>query len=264
MMKQDAYFGFAKELIDQGLAKPQNSYDSGNLYDLTIQFTYDIPFYLELARSCKGPVLDIGCGTGRLLKPMLQAGIDVTGMDLSAEMLKEASKKLSAYGLSTELIKGDMRNFRLARTYQLIIIPYYSLIYMHTDEDRLQVFRCVYEHLAEGGTFAFDFDASLVEVGESLPWLGLQGIHPFTNEVLTQTVQMKGLNERHRLMNQINYRIGESTDITVQYAYESTVSAGRASELLRQAGFSVSGMYRDYNGSVYEDGDECIIVAHKR
>src|SRR5437016_650825 len=58
-------------------------FDDGELYDIICQgLDYDIDFYAGLARAAKGPVLDIACGTGRVLLPLLQAGIEVDGVDL--------------------------------------------------------------------------------------------------------------------------------------------------------------------------------------
>ena len=62
------YFGFAKELLDKGLAETAAPYGKDNLYDLTIQFDDDLDFYLSLAEK-KHRVLDLACGTGRLLLP---------------------------------------------------------------------------------------------------------------------------------------------------------------------------------------------------
>src|SRR5262245_12585912 len=58
-------------------------FDDGELYDILLQgLDYGIDFYVGLARAAKGPVLDIACGTGRVLLPVLQAGTDADGMDL--------------------------------------------------------------------------------------------------------------------------------------------------------------------------------------
>lgn len=57
-------------------------------------YVKDIPFYLEYAKNCGGEVLELGCGTGRILIPMAKAGITITGLDISGEMLKIARDKV--------------------------------------------------------------------------------------------------------------------------------------------------------------------------
>src|SRR5690554_5357898 len=94
----DNYFGFARELLEKGLAVEADIYELNDLYDLTIQHQDDVQFYVDLAKTNGGKVLDIGCGTGRVTLPLLKAGIDVVGLDNSAAMLKIARDKLSGYG----------------------------------------------------------------------------------------------------------------------------------------------------------------------
>ncbi|NLM25222.1 MAG: class I SAM-dependent methyltransferase [Firmicutes bacterium] len=259
----EQFFGFAKELLDKGIATVEEIYGENNLYDFSIQFTDDLDFYLELASTIPGKILDIGCGTGRLLIPLLEQGREVVGLDYSADMLKIARDKCEAYGYSPALIQGDMREFSLNEQFNLIMIPYHSLIYMTTEQDRLAVFQRVYEHLQPGGIFAFDFDTRVVKIGVSFPWIGFQGIHPFTNEVILQVVQEKGLTTNLRLLNQVNYRFGKDPKVTVESSLEATISAEHVQSLLEQVGFQVEAMYGNYQKEAYQNHSECIVVARK-
>ncbi len=263
-MVHDTFFGFAKELLDQGLASTDDVYGEKNIYDLTIQCSQDIDFYLTLAKNCQGKVLDLGCGTGRVLKALLEAGVDAVGVDYSPHMLQLAREKLEAYGFQPRLLEQDMRELKLDDVFPLIIIPYYSMIYILTDEDRKKVFRAIHKHLTPGGTLAFDFDASKNPIGESFPWLALQGVHPFTNEVLVSVAQMKGINEDLRVMNEINYVFGENKQITVKSSIESSCEATHMQELLAEEGFTITGVYGDYDYLPYQGGNECVIVATSR
>lgn len=199
-----------------------------------------------------------------MAKHLLEHGIDVVGMDLSPHMLALAKSKLSEAGLSAELVQGDMRDFNLPYTFDLIIIPYYSMIYMRTDDERRQVFDCVYGHLREGGVFAFDFDAGVCEPGTTKPWLGFQEVNRSTGEVLVQTVQMHCPNESLRIVDIITYRYrGSESCVQVCASVEATCGADRMRQLLQAAGFEVLGLYADYNHTPYGGGEECIAVARK-
>lgn len=88
----------------------------------------DVPFYVEAARESGGPVLELGCGTGRVLIPTARAGIETVGFDLSAGMLEACQRRLRAEPPElrdrVSLHRGDMRNFDLGRTFRLVTIPF--------------------------------------------------------------------------------------------------------------------------------------------
>ena len=93
-------------------------FDDGDAYDLLLggkDVPYGLDFYTALARQAQGPVLDIACGTGRILLPCLQAGVDIEGLDLFEPMLKTLRAKGAALGLSPRLHQADMSDFSLPR-----------------------------------------------------------------------------------------------------------------------------------------------------
>jgi SAM-dependent methyltransferase len=132
-------------------------FDDGELYDILCQgLDYGIDFYVGLAREAKGPVLDIACGTGRVLLPILQAGVDADGLDLFRPMLDTASRKAAALGFSPALHRGDMADFRMPRRYALVVITFNAFCHMLTTEDQLRCLGCIRRHLLPGGLLAFD------------------------------------------------------------------------------------------------------------
>ena len=89
-------------------------------YDLVLKdIPYGLDFYVALAREAAGPVLDIACGTGRILLPCLQAGVDIEGLDLFEPMLKTLRTKAAAQGLTPVLHRADMSDFSLERRFAL-------------------------------------------------------------------------------------------------------------------------------------------------
>jgi len=72
--------------------------DFGLLYDSVPLYAEraDVPFYVAEAKSARGPVLELGCGTGRILFPIARAGCTIVGLDSSREMLARARQKLAA------------------------------------------------------------------------------------------------------------------------------------------------------------------------
>jgi SAM-dependent methyltransferase len=120
----------------------------------------DAPFYIDLAKESGGPVLEIGCGTGRVLLPTARAGIEIHGLDNSAPMLAAIKQNISRESLAVQknikLHSGDMRDFRLNRTFALVTIPFRPMQHMFTMADQVAALKSAGAHIAEGGLLAFD------------------------------------------------------------------------------------------------------------
>jgi len=120
----------------------------------------DLPFYLGLAQSTGGPVLELGCGTGRVLLSIARAGIAIDGVDNSLPMLDRLRRKLELEAGHVRdrvsAFEGDMRNFRSQRKYALVIIPFRPMQHMYKVEDQLAALRTAGFHLQDGGLVAFD------------------------------------------------------------------------------------------------------------
>lgn len=125
------------------------------IYDFLHEFLVeDIKFYLSLLRPRHDAVLELGCGTGRILRPLLNAGIDVTGLDISEGMLETAA--LNIVGYQCELVHADMRNYGLNRRFSAVIVPFNTFLYMYTADDRQACLECAFRHLQPGGFMVID------------------------------------------------------------------------------------------------------------
>lgn len=114
----------------------------------------DVDFYRALAREAGGPVLELGCGTGRVLVPILEDGVDVTGLDASPAMLDRLRRRVPA---DTRLVCADMRDFDLgAARFALVYSAFRPFQHLVEVEEQLRCLACVRAHLAPGGRFAFD------------------------------------------------------------------------------------------------------------
>ena len=126
----------------------------------------DVDFYLERAQITGGPVLDAGCGTGRVSIPLVEAGFDVTGVDLSAAMLALAGVKRSALppnvAARLQLVEGDIAGLALGRRFNLIITPGRVFQFLLTPEAQRAALEAFAQHLAPGGQLVLDlFDPRL-------------------------------------------------------------------------------------------------------
>lgn len=115
----------------------------------------DIAFYVGLAGRWAPPVLELGCGTGRVTLAIADAGIPIVGLDRSAAMLREARCKAGTRR-DVDWILADMRSFALRRRFGLIVIPFRSFMHLLTCDDQRAVLRCVHDHLEAGGVLALN------------------------------------------------------------------------------------------------------------
>ena len=115
----------------------------------------DIAFYRALAREGGGPVLELGCGTGRVLLEIAALGFPCTGLDASQQMLARLRAK-SAFS-NLRLVRAPMQKFELpGERFGLIYSAFRAFQHLYTVEDQLACLACVRRHLAPGGRLAFD------------------------------------------------------------------------------------------------------------
>jgi len=133
-------------------------------------------FYLDVIKKYGQPVLDIGCGAGRLILDFLSQGIDIDGVDISPEMISLCKQNGEKKGLKPNLYVQSMTELNLLRKYQTILVPSSSFQLLLKPEEPLQAAQCIHAHLEPGGALAVPFMALW---GEGAP---LEG--EFTQEAI--------------------------------------------------------------------------------
>jgi SAM-dependent methyltransferase len=137
----------------------------------------DLPFYLDLAEQAGGSILELACGTGRVLLPIARKGIEIHGVDNSRPMLEILKSHLAGEPREVRqrvtLHDGDMRDFQLGEQFPLVIIPFRPMQHMHTVEDQVSALATAASHLSKGGLLAFDvfypkFDVITSKMGEEV------------------------------------------------------------------------------------------------
>lgn len=136
---------------------------SSKYYDAAyklVQDKVDLPFYLDLAVKSGGPVLEIACGTGRILLPTARKGIRISGIDASPDQLRVLRNKLALESKAVrnlvDVRQADMRDFDLNRKFRLITIPFRPMQHMYTLEDQIRALSAAKRHLAPDGLLAFN------------------------------------------------------------------------------------------------------------
>lgn len=129
------------------------------VYDLSKPLGHsfgDVEYYEERLRDLQGRVLEVGCGSGRVLIPLLVKGYAVDGLDNSEEMLDSCRTRCAERGLTPVLYKNEMHHFQLERSYEAIIIPAGSFQLLEGRETAVAALHNFYRHLAPGGKLILD------------------------------------------------------------------------------------------------------------
>jgi trans-aconitate methyltransferase len=122
-------------------------------YDLEFDDEMDkYQFYLELARSSSGEVLELACGTGLTTIPLSKAGITMTGVDISSAMIAYA--RLKAKGLTVTFMEGDARTFESDKRFSMIYLTGNAFQAFLSDQDQSDLLTTVHKHLQPHGIFA--------------------------------------------------------------------------------------------------------------
>jgi len=120
----------------------------------------DVAFYVGAATRAGGPVLEVGCGTGRVLVPTVEAGIEIVGVDWSEEMLDVCRTRLAALPPAVRsrarLVRADMRDFDLSEVFPLVTVPFRPFQHLLTVDDQIRCLECLRRHVAEEGQLILD------------------------------------------------------------------------------------------------------------
>ncbi len=142
----------------------EDFYDlSSNYYDADYaarNYNHDIPFYVEMARQSGGPVLELGCGTGRVLLPIARAGIDIHGVDISQGMLDHLLATLRNEPDSVQehvtLQRGDVQDVWINRKFALVTAPFRIAQHLITRDEQQRWLSNIARHLKSDGLLCFD------------------------------------------------------------------------------------------------------------
>lgn len=163
-------------------ARAVTPYDDSELYDSLFESHHDdLPYWLAFVREGDGPFLDLACGTGRVLVPLLEAGLDGDGLDASETMLARCRGKLLALDAAPGLVQAQMTSFRMPRSYARIFCAFNAWAHLLDTPSQIAALRCVREHLLEGGAFAMDLGYARPEIWNAKPeerFLEGEFLHP--------------------------------------------------------------------------------------
>ncbi|GAC1313485.1 MAG: class I SAM-dependent methyltransferase [Chloroflexota bacterium] len=244
------------------------------MYD-AFPFDGDLPFYRELAHAEGGRVLEVACGSGRVLAPLVAAGCDVVGIDISPHMLALARTKLetSHQPGRGRLVQADMRDFTLDETdFDIAIVAVKSFAYLTNRGDQLAALQRIAAHLRPGGVLTVDL------LHPRLDWLAaadgsmkddlLQRVAA-SNYTLSriESVVRTDLAEQVRVIRSIYERIDDSGAVIekrfVEWPYR-WIHRFEAEHLLERAGFAIEAVYGGYRREPFSSTSSAMVFVARK
>ena len=260
---------------------------SDSLYDSFIADYYDespivkgrlqdVAFYRNAVRDFGDPVLELGCGTGRITMALAEAGKRITGLDLSGRMLERAVKKRAALRVEARervhLVQGDMARFDLGEKFRLVIIPFRPFQHLLEVRQQMDCLECVRKHLAPGGRLILDVfqtDAERMHDPVHMREVPLteyetgDGRYVRISERVAAFHRAEQRNDVEMIFS-ITHRDGRQERLVfawpLRYFFRYEVE-----HLLARCGFKVAARYGDFDRSpIRDDSPEMIFVAETR
>jgi len=246
--------------------------DFGLLYDSVplYQTRPDVGFYVDEAKSAAGSILELGCGTGRILLPIARAGRTIAGLDSSRHMLDRCRAKLAAEPAAVRdrvtLHQGGIHDFDLGAKFALIIAPFRVAQHLTTSGDQLRFLAAVGRHLSRTGRLIFDVFN---------PWFAKMVAADGTEHEDTPLQTLPDGRTLRRTVRVLRVRwVDQVSEIELIYYVDGKryVQAfemrwflrAELENLLARAGFRVREMYGDFaRGPVVDGCPELVVVAER-
>lgn len=251
-----------------------NDYDRiAPFYDVEhARFDEDVDLYMNFAELRGGPLLELACGSGRLLLPLAHAGYEITGVDTSARMLDLARVALETEDVAArcKLAQQDMCALQLGKKFHMAFIALGSFGHIITRKAQQQALAAIRAHLTASGTFILDISNEDARYMESM---GGQMLHQGTwqtedGSMITHFVSPASSSTMHLLDLTHFYdmhRQGEAVRRTITRTQLYLFERNETELLLEQAGFTIKDVYGNYDLSQYEhDSPRMIFVAEAR
>jgi SAM-dependent methyltransferase len=256
----------------------------------------DVPFWRNLAVHAGGPVLELGCGTGRIALPLARAGVHVVGIDRSEPMLARARKRVRRAAMAgrVDLVRGDIRHLPFAgdgglrrdtatagptrpapRTrgrrrplrFPLVMAPYGVLQSLLRERDLSETLSAVYDVLEPGGTFGLELVADLPSWEEYRKRISLTGWRNRAggaHVTLVETVRQDRARHLTIFDQEFTERVGRRRQIRRFSLMFRTLTVPQMAKRLEKAGFQVQALLGDYHGAAWDKRAEVWIILATR
>jgi SAM-dependent methyltransferase len=227
----------------------------------------DIAFYERMATRTGGPVLEYGCGEGRITLPLAKLGMRVVGIDHSAPMLaslQQALDRSPALASHVRLVAGDMRAVHLDEHFALVCCAFNTFLHLYAREDVESFLAHVRDHLAAGGLFAFDVaNPSPTDLARSpdRPLKGRPVVHPLSGERMAYQERFE-YDAASQVLHVMMEHSGPHTRFCQPLSHRQFFPQ-ELQALLHYNGFAIESFEGGFAGEPFDDMSDVMVVTAK-
>jgi ubiquinone/menaquinone biosynthesis C-methylase UbiE len=229
----------------------------------------DVPFWLRMSGAVQGPVLELGCGTGRVTMPLAHEGVHVVGVDRSGEMLARARRRVvrQRRGVEPDLVRGDIRYLPFPKaSFQLVMAPYGVLQSLLSERDLKATLAEVARVVEPDGMLGLELVADLPSWGEHGKRVSMRGRRRAGGAQVTLLESVR--QDRTKGLTIFDQEFVERRGTALRrhsFALTfRTLSVPQMTKRLENAGFQVEMLLGDYQGGPWDPRAEVwIIMARK-
>jgi SAM-dependent methyltransferase len=252
------------------VSRVKNPFDAfARLYDWEHdRYLLDVDVHLGFARRFGGPLLELACGTGRLLGPLAQAGFAMTGVDSSPAMLQRARERMARLGVEATLVEQRLEALDLPTRFRTIILGLDSFGLLIKRDDQLSALRAARGHATHDGRLILDVSNGNLRGSSEPPEELLHDLtlpdpetgRPITKFILRRARPSEQLDELlffYDEQDERSYLRRTSVELRLRWFTRFELEL-----LLQNAGWQVEELYGNYNMEPYgADSDRLLIVA---
>jgi SAM-dependent methyltransferase len=252
------------------VTRARNPFDTfARLYDWEHdRYLLDVDIHLGFARRFGGPVLELACGTGRLLGPLAQAGFAVTGVDSSKAMLERARQRLDRLGTQATLVEQRLERLELEDRFRTIVLGLDSFGLLVGRDDQLRALRAAKAHATHDGRLILDVANGNLRGGNEMPEELLHDLtlpdpdtgRPITKFILRRPRPAEQIDELmffYDEQDERGYLRRSTVDLRLRWFTRFELEL-----LLQTAGWQIEELYGNYDLEPYgPQSDRLVIVA---
>ncbi len=242
--------------------------DIAQFYDLDLDgYVDDLFFYRQFVQDYPGSVLELGCGTGRVLEALIDLDVNLVGIDNSVSMLEIAKNRLA--NIDLELHLAEFKNFRFKEKFSVILIPLGGLQHVVDIDDVVLIFKNIKQHLNKNGRL-------IIVIESTNPELSVAGIQPVLEHWTREYVKNDLTYQVTKWVSVVNDPVHSLRDVTWHFDTQEasgylrrmstqfelrSFSFSELSLVAQMAGLKIENVWGDYDYGVFcEESERMILV----